>query len=222
MENEEFLKSLYCETPIYSNHLVYSTTGYVEFPGSPQRSVLFLRRDQALELLRACRDLREKLVIRYFLLNGLSPMELSNGRVEHLDPFNCTLFLPRRHWKRNCLADIDPETVRLQVMYSGDRVEGPLIRGRTGKSLKPVWLWHVVKDVVLRTCIPGKELINPLILKRTFAREWLLSGGSVGSLQKQFSHKHLWSTAHYLRFVMEDVKPNHRRLVERLTGARER
>jgi len=222
MATEEFLKSLCYETPIYCDHLVYITTGYGDCPGSPTHTVLFLRRDQALELLRAAKTLREKLVIRYFMLNGLSPMELSNGCVEHLDPVSCTLFLPRRHWKRNCLADIDPETVRLQVMYSGDHTAGPLIRGRTGKALKGVWLWHVVKDVALRTSIPGKEQISPLVLKRTFAREWLLSGGSVGSLQKQFSHKHLWSTAHYLRFVMEDVKPNHRRLVERLEGARER
>jgi hypothetical protein len=59
----------------------------------------------------------------------------------------------------------------------------------------------------------GKEAISPLILKRTFAREWLLSGGCLGTLQKQFSHKHLWSTAHYLRFVMEDVKPDHARML---------
>jgi len=138
--SEEFLKSLYCEAPIYNSRLVCITTGYVEFPRSPQRSVLFLRRDQALELLRGAESLREKLVVRYFLFNGLSPMELSNGRVEHLDPLSCTLFLPRRHWKHNCLADIDPETVRLQVMYSGDRVEGPLLIGRTGENLKPSWL----------------------------------------------------------------------------------
>jgi len=222
MESKGFLKSVYCETPIYQSRIVYNTTGYGGIPGSPERSVLFLRLDQAQELLSKALDLREKLVIRYFMLNGLSPMELSNARIEHMDPVSCTLFLPRRHWKRNCLTDVDPETVRLQAMYSGDRVEGPLIIGRTGENLKPCWLWHVVKDVALRTSIPGKELISPLVLKRTFAREWLLSGGSVGSLQKQFSHKHLWSTAHYLRFVMEDVKPNHLRMLRRLSAKRAR
>jgi len=178
--------------------------------------MLFLRLDQALQLFRATQTLRETLIVRYFLFNGLCPMELSNGRIEHLDPLSCTLFLPRRHWKRNCITDIDPETVRLQVIYSEDRSEGPLIRGRTGKSLKPFWLWQVVKDVSMRTSIPGKELICPLVLKRTFAREWLLSGGSIGSLQKELGHKHLWSTAHYLRFVMEDVKPDHNRLIRRV------
>jgi len=189
-------------------------------PGDPLRrepgAMLFLRLDQASELLSACRDLRERLIIRYFWLNGLSPMELSNGRIEHLDPLSCTLFLPRRHWKRNCLTDIDSETVRLQVIYSGDRTEGPLIRVRGGGRPAPMTLWDIVKNIALRTSIPGREAISPLVLKRTFAREWLLSGGSVGTLQKQFSHKHLWSTAHYLRFVMEDVQPNHRRMVRQL------
>jgi len=177
-------------------------------------ALLFLRLDQARELLRATRTLREKLVIRYFLLNGLAPTELSLARLEGLDPVNCTLFLPKRHWKKNCLADIDPETVKLQIIYAGNRVEGPLIQGRQG-GLKFNWLNRTVHKVADRTCIAGKEHICPIVLKRTFAREWLLSGGGVGTLQKQFSHKHLWSTAHYLRFVMEDVKPEHRRMTTR-------
>jgi hypothetical protein len=185
-------------------------------------TLLFLRLDQARELLRAARTLREKLVIRYFLLNGLAPTELSLARLEGLDPVNCTLFLPKRHWKRNCLADIDAGTVHLQLSYAGNRVDGPLIRGRAdkrrakGSGLHYNWLNRIVHKVADRTCIAGKERVSPIVLKRTFAREWLLSGGGVGTLQKQFSHKHLWSTAHYLRFVMEDVKPEHTRMVGRV------
>jgi hypothetical protein len=178
-------------------------------------ALLFLRLDQARELLRATRTLREKLVIRYFMLNGLAPTELSLARLEGLDPVNCTLFLPKRHWKKNCLADIDPETVKLQIIYAGNRTRGPLIRGRQG-GLKFNWLNHIVHVVAGRTCIAGKEHVTPIVLKRTFAREWLLSHGSVGTLQKQFSHKHLWSTAHYLRFVMEDVKPDHTRMATKI------
>lgn len=179
--------------------------------------MLFLRMDQAVQLLKATKTIRETLVIRYFLLNGLSPMELSNARIEHLDPVTCTLYLPKRHWKRNQLADIDVETVKLQIIYSENRITGPLIRSRLRKPLKPISLWLIVKNIAKRTNIPGKENVSPIILKRTFARMWLLSHGSVGSLQKQFSHKHLWSTAHYLRFVMEDVKPDHRRMVKHMT-----
>jgi len=178
-------------------------------------ALLFLRLDQARELLRAASTLREKLVIRYFLLNGLAPTELSLARLEGLDPVNCTLFLPRRHWKRNCIASIDAGTVHLQLRYAGNRVEGPLIRGRQG-GLKFNWLNRIVHTVADRTCIAGKRKISPIVLKRTFAREWLLSGGGVGTLQKQFSHKHLWSTAHYLRFIMEDVKPEHMRMANRI------
>lgn len=228
MRNKEFLKSL-CNT----NQAPQSVRRWVEqFERSVYKTaetdkltvrceaayndgaeaLLFLRLDQARELLRAARTLREKLVIRYFMLNGLAPTELSLARLEGLDPINCTLFLPKRHWKRNCLADIDTETVKLQILYAGDRVDGPLVRGRHGKTLKYQRLWEIVKAVARRTMIPQKEKISPLVLKRTFARQWLLSGGSVGTLQKQFSHKHLWSTAHYLRFVMEDVKPDHARV----------
>lgn len=195
--------------------------------------MLFLRLDQARELLRATRTLREKLVIRYFMLNGLAPTELSLARLEGLDPVDCTLFLPKRHWKKNCLIDIDPETVKLQIIYAGNRTTGPLILGRQG-GLKFNWLNRIVHHVADRTCIAGKEHINPLVLKRTFGKIWVRSrkigklkcphcgceldidievpGGSICTLQKQFSHKHLWSTAHYLRFCLDDVKPDHKRV----------
>lgn len=192
--------------------------------------MLFLRRDQAMQLLNVCRERiataknryqktmaqRDLLVIRYFVFNGLSPMELAAARIEHLDPVECTLFLPRRHWKRNCLTDIDTETVQLTIIYCGSRKKGPLVRSRYGGHFTPKGVLRVVKRVALRTMIPNKERVSALILKRTFAREWLLAHGTVGSLQKQFSHKHLWSTAHYLRFVLEDVKVNHKRMVRRI------
>lgn len=181
--------------------------------------MLFLRFDQAKQLLRAAVTLREKLVIRYFLLNGLAPMELSLARIEYLDPVECTLFLPKRHWKRNCIAHIDSETVKLQIVYSEDRREGPLIRGRyENKQPDRSTFNNIVKRIAERTNIIGKKAICPIVLKRTFGKEWLKSGGNVGSLQKAFSHKHLWSTAHYLRFFMDDVKEDHTRLLRRIEG----
>jgi len=178
--------------------------------------MLYLRLDQAKELVSAARNLKERLVIRYMVYNGLSPMEVSAARIEHLDPVESTLFLPRRHWKRNCLAHIDAETVRLQIIYSGARKSGPLIRSNKGGHLGRFGVWHLVRRVARRTTIPGARNISPRILKRTFCREWLLAHGNIGTLQKQLSHKHLWSTAHYLRFVMEDILQNHAKLMRRV------
>ena len=177
--------------------------------------MLFLRMDQALELLRAAKNMKERLVLRYMIFNGLSPMEISSARIEHLDPIENTLFLPRRHWKTKCVADIDPDTVKLQIIYSKDLRKGPLIRSQRGGHYSLKGIWGVVKRVARRTLIPGRDRISPIILKRTFAREWLTAGGTLGTLQKQLGHKHLWSTAHYLRYVLEDVKRNHLKLLRR-------
>jgi len=183
--------------------------------------MLFLRLDQALELEKAARNLKERLAVRYALWNGLSSGEIAAGRIEYLDPVECTLFLPWRHWKRNCIASVDPETVRLQAIYSGARKAGPLLRSQKGGHFRRQSIYLIVVGVARRTNIPAKELVSPRTLKRTFAREWLLAGGTLGSLQKQFSHKHLWSTAHYLRFVLEDVRSNHARLMERVSHGQE-
>lgn len=183
--------------------------------------MLFLRLDQALQLLRNCKTLKETLAIRYMTFNGLSPMEIANARIEHLDPVDHILFLPKRHWKQNCITTIDLETVKIQIVYSADRKKGPLLRSRRTKGHLTEWaIWALVKRVAQRTVIPNSEKICPLILKRTFAREWLKAGGTVGSLQKQFSHRHLWSTAHYLRFIMDDVRRDHAQFMERIEHAK--
>lgn len=214
--------------------------------------MLYLRLDQALELLRACEIcelkvaseqqrremiLKQKLAVRYPMLNGLSPMEIVNGRIELLDPVDCELFLPRRHWKNDEPVDIDPETVRLQIMYSGSRKKGPLLRSHKTKGhFTEAGLWQLVKRIAARTNIYDKEKICPLVLKRTFGRFWLRSPdevkcphcgkiipselinppGSIATLQKAFSHKHLWSTAHYLRFNLDDVRRDKTRMLERI------
>lgn len=182
--------------------------------------MLYLRLDQALRLLAACETLREKLVIRYFVFNGLSPMELANARIEHLDPFECRLFLPKRHWKINCETNIDQETVRLQIIYSDDRKKGPLIRRRNSYGhFQPKGLLAIVKRVAKRTIIRDRYKITPIVLKRTFAKIFLKTpGNTIGGLQKQFSHKHLWSTAHYLRFDMDDVRVEHGAMMRQINN----
>ncbi len=175
--------------------------------------------DEAVQLLEACRDLRETLIIRYFLFNGLNPMELASARIEHLDVINGVLWLPRRHWKNNCVCDIDRETIQLQTMYSDGRRKGPLLRSQRRGHLSPPHLRYLVHRIADRTEIRGKEHICPRVLKYVFATTWLDTGGNLGSLQKQLSHKHLWSTGRYLRFTMRDVKNDHARLIWRAKHA---
>ena len=184
-------------------------------------SVLYLHLDQALELLSAARNLKEILAVRYCQYNGLSPMEISMGRVEHLDPAACTLFLTRRHWKDNEPADIDPETVNLQLIYNDGRKKGPLILSRNGGHLTRQGIWHIVKQVALRTSIPDAEKICPLVLKRTFARVFLRTpGNTIAGLQKAFSHKHLEATARYLRFTLDDVRREKAQMMMRVEHAK--
>lgn len=144
-------------------------------------------------------------------------MEICNARIEHLDPVECHLFMPRRHWKDNQTGDIDPDTVRLQIVYSGARKKGPLLRSQKGGHFTRHGIWHIVKRVTRRTAIPDAERICPLILKRTYARIFLRTpGNTIGALQKSFSHKHLSSTARYLRFVLNDVRREKVRMMRRV------
>lgn len=88
---------------------------------------------------------------------------------------------------------------------------------KTKGHFRPIGLWNLVKRVAERTSIPSKEQVSPLILKRTYARMYLKTrGNTVAGLQKSFSHKQLWSTAHYLRFILDDVREEKNRMMERI------
>lgn len=183
-----------------------------------KNDMLYLRKEHAFELLEACLSIKEKLVVRYFMFNGLCPMELANARIEHLDPVDGILFLPRVHWKDNQTKEIDPETVRLQIIYSGSRKKGPLLVSRkTRGHYTPCGLWDLIKRIAMRTNIPNKEKISPLNLKRTFARLFLKTpGNTLLDLQRAFCHKHIWSTGHYLRVNLDDAKEAKNRMMKGL------
>lgn len=184
-------------------------------------SVLFLRLDQAFQLEKAVKNLKERLAIRYALYNGLNSGEIADGRIEHLDPVENRLFLPWRHWKHNCICKIDAKTVHLQVEYSGTQEMGPLLVSNKGGHYSREGIYYLVNHVARRTNIPNKKGISPRTLKRTFAREYLRTpGNTVAGLQKQFGHKHLWSTAHYLPYVLDEVEIEQNRMIERIESYR--
>jgi integrase len=130
---------------------------------------------------------------------------------------------------------IDKETLFLTAEYIGARKRGPLIRGWRGTPLTRHAIWYIVKRTARRAGVRCADKISPRTLKYIFATTWLKPKpvpflvrcpccerafrvfiplpGSVGTLQKQLSHKHLESTAAYLRFVMDDVRPEYDRLM---------
>lgn len=175
----------------------------------------FLSIPQVWELHDAAINLKETLVIRYAVFNGLCPMEIAGACREHLYPEDHILVLPKRHWKTNCVTTIDTETIRLQLLYSGPRETGPLILNPHGRHLSRQGVWYIVKQVARRTSIPNYWMLSPRVLKYTFARMWLLTpGNTIGTLQRAFSHKHLSSTAHYLKFILPDVRREKHKLME--------
>lgn len=88
---------------------------------------------------------------------------------------------------------------------------------KTHGHLGPWAFWALVQRVAKRTFIANKQLIGPLILKRTYARLYLKTpGNTIAGLKKSFSHKKLSSTAHYLIFVLDDVRQEKQRMMRRI------
>ena len=200
--------------------------------------MLLIRMDEAVKILEAARTPRNKLVIRYMLFAGLESSEVIEAQIEYLDFMEGTLYLPRRHWGKDGYVYIDQMTLHLTAKHIGNRKKGPIIRGRHDKPVTRMTIWRIVKEAAIRADVRCADKISPRTLKYVFATTWLKPKpvpflvrcpccdrvfqifiplpGSVGTLQKQLSHKKLESTAYYLKFVMDDVKPEHERLIRHI------
>lgn len=197
--------------------------------------MLLIRMDEAINIIDGAKTLRDKLVIRYLLFVGLEPREIGEACIEHIDFVEGTLYIPSRHWHKDGYPCVDQETLHLTAKYAGSQTQGPLIRGAHGGHLKRMQIWRIVRDAAVRAGVRCAHKIHPRTLKYIFATTWLKPKpvpflvrcpccdrvfqifiplpGSVGTLQKQLSHKHLSSTAHYLKFIMDDVRPEYDRLM---------
>lgn len=197
--------------------------------------MLLIRMDEAIKILEAAKTLRNKLVIRYLLFAGLASSEVTEAQIEHIDFVEGTLYLPRRHWGKDGYPCIDQETLHLTAKHIGNRKTGPIIRGWHDRPVTKMTIWRIVRAAAIRADVRCADKIGPRTLKYVFATTWLKPKqvpflarcpccdrvfqifiplpGSVGTLQKQLSHKKLESTAAYLRFVMDDVRPEHERLI---------
>lgn len=177
--------------------------------------MLFLRMDEAQRIIKAATKLRDKIIIRLALFSGIQRREIAEARIEHIDPIEQVIWLPKRHWNKDGYACLDTETLTLLTQYVGTRTRGPLFKGRTHGHLNVVRVWQIVKTAALQANVRLAEQCGPRVLRHTFATTWLKNKGNIVLLQKQLGHKHLRSTACYLDFVMTDVRPEYNRIIRK-------
>lgn len=174
--------------------------------------MIYLRWDEALRVERAAESLRDRLIIRLPLYVGMRAHEIVDARIEHVDPVDRWIYIPHGHNSGPRYASLDKTTLRLMAEYCADRHTGPLLIREDGEPLTRWIVYYAVRKAGEKSGVQKARPVGPLVLKHTFATEWLRRKGNIRYLQKQLGHAKLESTAYYLDWTPEDVKSEHERL----------
>ncbi|WP_282434375.1 tyrosine-type recombinase/integrase [Pelotomaculum sp. FP] len=98
---------------------------------------------------------------------------------------------------------------RREKIVPNDIDEGFFFSTRQGTALLPR---NVLRKIVLigkKAGIEGKRL-SPHTFRHTFAKQYLMAGGDLFSLQQIMGHATLISTRKYISLLTEDIQKKHR------------
>jgi integrase/recombinase XerD len=174
----------------------------------------FLRWHQGLQVEKAARSLRARLIIRLVLFVGMRAHEIADARIEHVDPINGLIYVPHGHSSGPRWAAVDQTTLQLLMKYVGSRVRGPLLIRHDGSAITRHIVYYQVMRAAALSGIVSVKRVGPNVLKHTFATTWIRKDGNLILLKKQLGHRKLDSIQAYLDLLPEEVKAEHSRLFE--------
>ena len=163
-----------------------------------------LNTDELTQLFRACRDVRQLLIIQLLFDTGMRSGELLRLKFNDFDKTNRTIIL--RKCKGGKLRVIPygahiRTTLKDYIKVLGYLPKGAIIESykEKGSPLSKRGLQHIVREVAKRSGI--KKKISCHTLRHSFAVHFLNNGGHLPQLQRLLGHSHLTTTLHYLKYA---------------------
>jgi integrase/recombinase XerD len=174
-----------------------------------------LKPKEIKELIFACDNLRERIMIKLMAYSGLRREEVANLKIEKID------------WERNRISfigknrlpgtvPVSPDLIQDIQFYLTGRMEGPVFPSRKNGKKNPICLVQVnriVSEVGKRAGIKNPnpksktKHVTPHLLRHSFARMAKDSGLTVESVQKLLRHASFKTTMDlYGTMSFEDVQ----------------
>ena len=195
-----------CALKFYFRHVVHRLDLVVKIPNPriQKYDTEILNIEEVKTLRRACRDMRQLLIVSLLYDSGIRVRELIRLRPGDFDKHHRSIAI--RNSKGN----------KTRVVNYGDRMRGTLnkyvkARGSVppntllesykekGKPLTLRGVQHIVRQIVKRSGI--KKRVSPHTLRHTFAVHYLNAGSSIFHLQKLLGHQNITTTLHYLKYA---------------------
>ena len=155
-------------------------------------------------LHRACRDMRQLLIVSLLYDTGIRSREVIRLRVSDFDKHSKTITIRNSKGNKTRVVfygEALKDTLNKYCKARGGVPENTLLESYVDltKPLSLRGVQHIVKRIVKRSKI--KKRISPHSFRHTYAVHFLNAGGSIFLLQKLLGHKHITTTLNYLKYA---------------------
>ena len=160
--------------------------------------------EEVCQLRRACRDMRQLLILNLLYDTGMRVREVIRLRVSDFDKHTRTITIRNSKGRKTRVVHYGAELRSILQRYCKARGGVPpntLLESykELGKPLTMRGVQHIVRQIVKRSGL--KKRIHPHTLRHTFAVHYLNAGGTLFNLQKLLGHENLTTTLHYLQYA---------------------
>ncbi len=195
-----------CGLKYYFRHVVHRLDLVVRIP-NPRLSkyeVEILSIEEIKQLRRACRDMRQLLLLSLLYDTGLRVREVARLGVSDFDKHHRSIHIRNSKGQRTRVVYYGEElrlTLNRYCKARGGVPKDTLLESYkiAGHPLSNRGVQYIVRQIVKRSGI--KKRVSPHTFRHSFAVHYLNAGGSLKQLQFLLGHKYITTTLLYLKHV---------------------
>lgn len=184
---------------LYAKDYIDMRPESIDLPSIEEAEANFLESFEQVELIAACKDLRERAMVLCFLRSGVRVSEFVNLRVGDL--YKRSLIIRRGKGGEPRPTFITEDAEKAIKKYTATLPKGQryLFPNASGERLSRQYVHRKIVEIASRTSID--KPISPHTLRHSFATDMLRRGARAEDVQPMMGHKNIRTTLIYMHFT---------------------
>jgi len=195
-----------CGLKYYFRHVVHRLDLVVGIPNPriAKYTTEVLDASEMKILFKACRDMRQLLIVQLLFDTGLRSRELLRLELKDFNKANRTITVNNGKGRKMRVIPYGAyirNTMSAYIKMLGYIPQGTLIESYKykGQALSISGLQNIIREMAKRSGL--KKRIHCHSLRHTFAVHFLNNGGRIPQLQQLLGHSNITTTLHYLKYA---------------------